>query len=79
MDGRTVFVAHQGAGLRIHRLADGHTFEEVGMFVPDPPTILLDPRPHRARVTQTNDVFVSAAGLVSVVDANGGLDVLELL
>jgi hypothetical protein len=79
MDGRTVFVAHQGAGLRIHRLAAGHMFEEVGHFLPDPPTVLLDPRPGRMPVPQTNDVFVSASGIVSVVDANAGLHVLELL
>ena len=78
-DGATVFVAHQGAGLRIYRLVGGHCFEEVAMFLPDPPTMLLDPRPGRVAVAQTNDVFVSASGLASVVDANAGLHLLELL
>ena len=44
----------------------------------DPPSVLLDPRPGRAMVASTNDVFVTAEGLLAVIDANRGLDVLEL-
>ena len=74
-DGGTVFVAHQGAGLRVHAVA---TTEEIAHFVPDAPLSTLDPRPARALVPQTNDVFVSAEGVVAVVDANCGLHLLEL-
>ena len=78
MDGGVVFSAHQGAGLRIYRVSADGSGTEVGVFESDPPTALLDPRPGRAAVRQTNDVFVTADGLVVVVDANAGLDVLQL-
>lgn len=80
LDGGTVFVAHQGAGLRVYDVsASGQSADEVAHFVPDPPTATLDPRPARALVPQTNDAFVTAEGIVAVVDANCGLHVLELI
>jgi hypothetical protein len=74
-DGGTVFVAHQGAGLRVYDVA---TASEVAWFVPDAPTSTLDPRPARALVPQTNDAFVTTDGLLAVVDANCGLHLLQL-
>ncbi len=78
MDGSIVFSAHQGAGLLIYRVAADGEATEVGRFEADPPSTLLDPRPGRVAVRQTNDVFVTADGLMAVVDANGGLDILQL-
>jgi hypothetical protein len=79
LDGGTVFVAHQGAGLRVYDVpASGDSPEEVACFVPDPPMATLDPRPARALVPQTNDAFVTPEGIVAVVDANCGLHLLEL-
>ena len=78
MDGRLVFSAHQGSGLHVYRVgADGRA-DEVAGFRADPPATLLDPRPDRALIASTNDVFVTAEGLLAVIDANRGLDVLEL-
>lgn len=78
VDGSLVAVAHQGAGLRIYRVDHAGGASEVGFFVPDAPEQLLDPRPGRVAVAQTNDVFVRADGVLAVVDANAGLQILEL-
>lgn len=77
-DGSLVFVAHQGAGVRIYRIDGAGDATETGFFIPDAPVRLLDPRPGRAAVVQTNDVFVRADGVLAVVDANAGLSLLEL-
>ena len=77
-DGSVVFSAHQGAGLRVYQLRNDEA-TEIGHFRPDPPARLVDPRPHRAREASSNDVFVTAQGVLYVVDANGGLDILELI
>jgi hypothetical protein len=37
----------------------------------------MDHRPNRARVIQSADVFVDAAGLIYSTDYNGGLYILE--
>lgn len=79
MDGSLVFSAHQASGLRVYRIgADGRA-DEVAVYRGDPPAVLLDPRPGRALIASTNDVFVTAEGLLAVIDANRGLDVLELV
>ena len=38
---------------------------------------MIDTRPNRARVIQSADVFVDAAGLIYSTDYNAGLFVLE--
>ncbi len=78
MDGRLVFSAHQASGLRVYRVGTDGRADEVARFRGDPPATLVDPRPARALTASTNDVFVSTDGLLAVVDANRGLDVLEL-
>lgn len=77
-DGSVVFVAHQGAGLRVYRVSGHGRGSQTGLFLPDPPHRVLDPRPGRALVPQTNDVFVRSDGVLAVVDANVGLDLLEM-
>lgn len=78
VDGTLVAVAHQGAGLRIYRVDGAGGASEIGFFLPEAPLQLLDPRPGRAAVAQTNDVFIRADGVLAVVDANAGLHLLEL-
>jgi len=77
-DTSVLFVAHQGAGLRAVDISDPRRPAETASFMAQPPDRLADPRPGRPRVVQTNDVFVSGAGIASVVDANLGLHVLSL-
>jgi hypothetical protein len=57
------------AGLRIVDFADPPTPREVGFFIPDP----AGGRP----APQTNDVFVTKDGLITIVDRHVGFDVLE--
>ncbi len=78
MDGRLVFSAHQASGMRVYDVGTDGRSSEVAVFRGDPPGTLLDPRPGRALVASSNDVFVTVEGLLAVVDANRGLDVLEL-
>jgi hypothetical protein len=54
-----------------------HAPTEVGAWVPPAPTRMADHRPNRARVIQSADVFVDAAGLIYSTDYNAGLFVLE--
>jgi hypothetical protein len=50
---------------------------EIGAFVPPTPARMMDHRPNRARVIQSADVFVDAAGLIYATDYNAGLFILE--
>jgi hypothetical protein len=50
---------------------------EVGAWVPPAPARMADHRPNRARVIQSADVFVDAAGLIYSTDYNAGLLILE--
>ena len=50
---------------------------EVGAWVPPAPARMMDHRPNRARVIQSADVFVDAAGLIYSTDYNAGLFILE--
>ena len=77
-DPTVVFVAHQGAGLRVVDISDPRQPAETASFRPPPPGRVVDLRPGRAAVAQTNDVFVTADGLACVVDTNLGLHVLQL-
>jgi hypothetical protein len=49
----------------------------VGFYVPADPERLIDPRPNRPRVTQSNDCYVDPNGLMYLTDSNGGLNILE--
>jgi hypothetical protein len=51
--------------------------EDVGALVPGAPARMMDHRPNRARVIQSADVFVDAAGLIYSTDYNGGLYIIE--
>jgi hypothetical protein len=77
-DTTVAFVAHQGAGLRVYDITDPLDPAQTAAFRPGPPERLIDRRPGRAAVAQTNDVFVSADGIASVVDTNLGLHTLAL-
>jgi hypothetical protein len=41
------------------------------------PEKMVDPRPNRPRVTQSNDVHVAPDGLICVTDINDGLTILQ--
>ena len=45
--------------------------------MPPAPARMMDHRPNRARVIQSADVFVDAAGLIYATDYNAGLFILE--
>jgi hypothetical protein len=73
-----LFVAHQGAGLRVYDVAHADAPREIAHFRPAGPAVFVDPRPGRARVCQTNDVFVTDEGIVCTVDTNLGLHTMSL-
>jgi hypothetical protein len=72
-----IFATYQNAGIRVFDIADAFAPKEVGALVPPQPKTLADTRPNRARVIQTADVFVDAAGLIYITDYNAGLYILE--
>jgi hypothetical protein len=72
-----IFATWQNAGTRVFDIADAAHPREVGSLVPPAPTTMADHRPNRARVIQTADVFVDAAGLIYATDYNAGLYVME--
>jgi hypothetical protein len=72
-----IFATYQNAGVRLFDVRDKTRPQEVGVFVPPVPTRMMDTRPNRARVIQSADVFVDAAGLVYSTDYNAGLFILE--
>jgi hypothetical protein len=74
---RLTFATWQNAGVRVFDIRDARQPVEVGALVPPAPARMADHRPNRARVIQTADVFVDAAGLIYVTDYNAGLYVLE--
>ena len=51
--------------------------KEVGYFVPPNPKRMMDPRPNRAQVTQSNDCYVDPNGLMYLTDQNAGLYILQ--
>jgi hypothetical protein len=73
----TIFATYQNAGIRVFDIRDAHRPEEVAAFVPPAPDRLVDHRPHRSKVIQSCDVWVSADGLIYSTDFNGGLYILE--
>jgi hypothetical protein len=74
---RLIFATYQNAGVRVFDIGDPYRPVEVAALVPPPPARLADTRPGRARVIQSADVFVDAAGLVYCTDYNAGLYIME--
>lgn len=74
---RLIFATYYNAGVRIYDTEDPFRPREVGYYVPPDPERLIDPRPNRPLVTQSNDCFVDVNGLMYVTDSNGGLNILE--
>ena len=72
-----IFATYQNAGVRVFDIRDPYRPNEVGAFVPSAPARMMDHRPNRARVIQSADVFVDAAGLIYSTDYNAGLFILE--
>jgi hypothetical protein len=72
-----IFATYQNAGVRVFDIADQFAPKECGALVPPQPARLADTRPNRARVIQSADVFVDAAGLIYATDYNAGLYILE--
>jgi hypothetical protein len=72
-----IFATYQNAGVRVFDITDEHRPTETGAWVPPAPERMMDHRPNRARVIQSADVFVDAAGLIYSTDYNGGLYILE--
>jgi hypothetical protein len=72
-----IFATYQNAGVRAFDIRDPFRPRDVGAFVPPAPTRMMDHRPNRARVIQSADVFVDAAGLLYCTDYNAGLYIIE--
>jgi hypothetical protein len=72
-----IFATYQNAGVRVFDMSDAFAPKDVGAWVPPQPVRLADTRPNRARVIQSADVFVDAAGLIYVTDYNAGLYIVE--
>jgi hypothetical protein len=73
-----IFATYQNAGIRVFDISNAFAPKEIGALVPPQPKRLADTRPNRARVIQSADVFVDAAGLIYATDYNAGLYVMEL-
>jgi hypothetical protein len=72
-----IFATYQNAGVRVFDIRNARAPLEVGAWVPPAPARMMDHRPNRARVIQSADVFVDAAGLIYSTDYNAGLFILE--
>ncbi|MDQ2735418.1 MAG: hypothetical protein M3Y55_10610, partial [Pseudomonadota bacterium] len=72
-----IFTTYQNAGVRVFDVRNPYQPKEVAALVPASPERIVDPRPNRARVIQSCDIFVAADGLVYVTDYNAGLYVME--
>jgi hypothetical protein len=58
-------------------IADPFFPREVAHFVPPVPELIVDPRPNRPQVIQSNDVYVAPDGLMYLTDVNAGLTILQ--
>jgi hypothetical protein len=74
---QTIFATWQNAGVRVFDIRNERAPVETGAWVPPAPARMMDHRPNRARVIQSSDVFVDAAGLIYSTDYNAGLFILE--
>lgn len=72
-----IFSTYQNAGIRVFDISNAFAPKEVGALVPPAPMRMTDKRPNRARVIQSADVFVDAAGLIYATDYNAGLSIIE--
>ena len=72
-----IFATYQNAGIRVFDVRDAYRPLEIGALVPPMPAKMMDNRPNRARVIQSADIFVDAAGLLYCTDYNAGLYILE--
>ena len=72
-----IFATYQNAGIRVYDIKDAFHPFEVGALVPPPPATLVDPRPGRANVLHSADVFVDVNRLVYATDFNAGLYIAE--
>jgi hypothetical protein len=72
-----IFATYQNAGVRVFDIRDAFQPREVAHFVPPPPAKMVDPRPNRPQVIQSNDVYVGPDGLMYVTDVNAGLTILQ--
>src|SRR5229473_3598947 len=72
-----IFATYQNAGVRVFDIADPFCPREVAHFVPPAPERMVDPRPNRPRIIQSNDVYVAPDGLMYVTDVNDGLTILQ--
>ena len=67
--GDRLFCTWFSGGLRMLNISDPTAPEEVGWFIPEPPSDQDSP--------QSNDVAVDERGLVYLLDRNAGLEILE--
>jgi hypothetical protein len=74
---RFIFATYYNAGVRVYDIEDEFNPKEVGYFVPPDPKRMMDPRPNRAQVTQSNDCYVDPNGLMYLTDQNAGLYILQ--
>jgi len=72
-----IFATYQNAGVRVFDITDPFAPRAVAHFVPPAPERMVDPRPNRPRVIQSNDVYVAQDGLMYVTDVNAGLTILR--
>jgi hypothetical protein len=72
-----IFATYQNAGVRVFDMTDPFAPREVAHFVPPAPEKVVDPRPNRPRVIQSNDVYVAPDGLMYLTDVNDGLTILQ--
>jgi len=72
-----IFATYQNAGVRVFDIKDAFQPREVAHFVPPAPDRMVDPRPNRPRVIQSNDVYVAPDGLMYLTDVNTGLTILQ--
>lgn len=72
-----IFATYYNAGVRVYDISDHFRPQEVGYYVPAKPTKLVDPRPGKTLVTQTNDCYVAENGLMYLTDQNAGLNILQ--
>jgi hypothetical protein len=74
---RLVFATYYNAGVRVFAIDNPFQPREVGYYVPADPERMVDPRPSRPRVVQSNDCYVDPNGLMYLTDSNAGLNILE--
>src|SRR5439155_20455003 len=72
-----ISATYQNAGVRVVDIRDPFAPKEVAHFVPPAPEKMVDPRPSRPRIIQSNDVYVAPDGLMYLTDVNDGLTILQ--